>query len=189
MSEGRIKATLPQRAKSEFKELVILTGYLYVTLGAVIVMKTAVLHSHGIHSVLWGVAIVKALLLAKFMLIGRAMKLGERQTAGPLIWPTLYKAAAFLVLLIVMTLVEQVVVGLFHHQSPLESLGELGGPRLEETIAGILVVLLVLIPYFAFHVLDEELGEGTLRRMFFVDRKRVAVDLNGNGRQSRTQGR
>jgi hypothetical protein len=187
MSESRIKATLPQRAKSEFKELVILTAYLYVTLGTVIVMKTAVLHSYGIHSVLWGVAIVKALLLAKFMLIGRAMKLGEGHTTGPLIWPTLYKAAAFLVLLIVMTLLEQITVGLFHHQSVAASLSELGGARLPETVAGMLVVLLVLIPYFAFHVLDEELGEGTLKRMFFVDRKLVPVGLNGNNRQSRMQ--
>jgi hypothetical protein len=184
MCESRIKATLPQRARSEFKELAILTAYLYVTLGTVIVMKTAVLHSYGIHSVLWGVAIVKALLLAKFMLIGRAMKLGERHTSGPLILPTLYKASAFLVLL--MTLLEQVVVGLFHHQSVAASLGQLGGPRLPETIAGILVVLLVLIPYFAFHVLDEQLGEGTLRRMFFVDRKLLPVGLNGNDRKSQT---
>jgi hypothetical protein len=94
---------LPKRATSELKEFVVLTCYLYVTLGSVIVMKTAVLNSHGIQSVLWGVAIVKALLLAKFMLIGRAMKLGEKHTGGPLIWPTLYKAAAFPILLIIMT--------------------------------------------------------------------------------------
>jgi hypothetical protein len=31
-------------------------------------------------------------------------------------------------------------------------------------------VLLVLIPYFAFQVLDQELGDGTLARMFFVER-------------------
>ena len=33
---------------------------------------------------------------------------------------------------------------------------------------------LVLIPYFAFHVLDEALGEGTLARMFFVEREPMA---------------
>ena len=189
MSERRMKATLRQRATSELKELVVLTCYLYVTLGVVIVMKTAVLHSYGIHSVLWGVAIVKALVLAKFILIGRAMKLGERRTTGPLIWPTLYRTAAFLILLIIMTLLEQIIVGLFHHRSVAQSLSELAGPRLEETIAGILVVLLVLIPYFAFHVLDEVLGEGTLKRMFFVNRTLVPVGLNGNDRQSRTQRR
>ena len=72
------KATLHQRAVHEFREFVILTVYLYITLGAVIMMKTAVLHAEGIEFTPWGIAIVKALLLAKFMLIGRALKIGER---------------------------------------------------------------------------------------------------------------
>jgi hypothetical protein len=113
-----------------------------------------------------GIAAVKAVLLAKFILLGRAMKLGERFTTRPLIWPTLQKALAFLVLLIVLVIIEEVVVGLFHHQPVAASLGELFGAKLYETLAGILIVLLVLIPYFAFHVLDEALGERTPARMF-----------------------
>jgi hypothetical protein len=165
------KATPSQRAVHELKEFAILTAYLYVTLGAVIVMKSAVLHTHGIDSPMWGIAIVKAMLLAKFMLIGHAMKIGERNTTRPLIWPTLWRAFAFLVLLIVLTIIEEAVVGLFHGQSIATSLGELVGPRLEETIASIFIILLVLIPYFAFRVLDETLGEGRLLRMFFVERE------------------
>jgi hypothetical protein len=91
-------------------------------------------------------------------------------TDRPLIWPTLYKSFAFLVLLVVLTIIEEVVVGLFHHQSVAASLGELTGTKLYETLAGILIMLLVLIPYFAIHVLSEALGEGRLARMFFVDR-------------------
>jgi hypothetical protein len=34
-------------------------------------------------------------------------------------------------------------------------------------------MLLVLVPYFAFRVLGEALGEGKLARMFFVDRARM----------------
>ena len=134
-------------------------------------MKTAVLHDQGVSFVPWGIAAVKSLLLAKFILLGRAMKIGERYTDRPLIWPTLHKAFAFLVLLVVLVIIEEVVVGLFHHQSVAASLGELFGAKLYETLAGILIMLLVLIPYFAFHVLDEALGEGRLARMFFVERR------------------
>jgi len=168
-TETTAKATLVQRAVHEFKELAILTAYLYVTLGAVILMKAAVLHGAGVSFIPWGIAIVKALVLAKFMLIGRAM-IGERFNDRPLIWPTLHKAFAFLVLLVVLVIIEEVVVGLFHRQSVAASLGELTGARLYETLAGILILLLVLIPYFAFHVLDEALGEGRLARMFFIER-------------------
>jgi len=171
--ETNAKATLHQRAMHELKELVFISLYLYITLGAVILMKSAVLHTQGIEFSPWGIAIVKAVVLAKFMLLGDAMKIGERTTTGPLIWPTLYKAFAFLVLLIIMTIIEEAVVGLFHHQSIAASLGELVGPRLEETIAGYLIMLLVLIPYFAFRVLDEALGEGRVIRMFFVEREPI----------------
>jgi hypothetical protein len=167
------KSTLQQRAMHELKEFAILAVYLYITLGAVVLMKTAVLHSQGIAFAPWGIAVVKALVLAKFMLLGNAMKIGRRNTTLPLIWPTLHKAFAFLVLLIIMTTIEEAVVGLFHHQSIAASLGELFGPRLEETIAGFLIMLLVLIPFFAFRVLSEALGEGRLERMFFVERRRT----------------
>ena len=170
-----INATAPlrQRAMQEFKKLVLISLYLYVTLGAVIMIKTAVLHSEGINFSPWGLAIVKAVVLAKFMLLGEAVKVGER-TTRPLIWPTLHRAFAFLVLLIILTIIEEAVVGLFHHRSIAASLGELAGVRLEETLAGYLIMLLVLVPYFAFRVLGETLGEGRLTRMFFVEREPMA---------------
>lgn len=172
MPENNAKATLRQRAKHELKELVLISLYLYITLGAVILMKTAVLHTEGIKFTPWGIAIVKAVVLAKFMLLGEAMKIGERNFTIPLIWPTLQKAVALLVLLILMTIIEEAVVGLFHDKSIVASLGELFGPRIEETIAGYVIMLLVLIPYCAFRVLDVALGEGRLARMFFVERER-----------------
>jgi hypothetical protein len=170
-TETTVKTTLQQRAMHEVKEFAILAVYLYITLGAVILMKTAVLHSQGIEFAFWGVAAIKAVVLAKFMLIGNALKIGERNSTRPLIWPTLHKAFGFLVLLIIMTTIEQAVVGLFHRQSITSSLGELVGPRLEETIAGFLIILLVLIPFFAFRILSDALGEGRLARMFFVERE------------------
>ena len=96
----------------------------------------------------------------------------SRNTTSPLIWPTLRKAFAFLVLLIILTIIEEAVVGLFHHRSIASSLSELVGPRLEETIAGFVIMLLVLIPFFAFRVLSEALREGRLERMFLVERER-----------------
>jgi hypothetical protein len=165
------QTTLHQRAMDEFKKLVFISVYLYITLGAVILLKAAVLHTAGIAFTPWGIAIVKAVVLAKFMMLGHAMKLGERPTNSPLIWPTLHRAFAFLVLLIIMNTIEEVVSGLFHDRSIAATLGELFGPRLQETLAGYVIMLLLLIPYSGFLVLGEALGEGRLTRMFFVKRE------------------
>jgi hypothetical protein len=72
---------------------------------------------------------------------------------------------------VILTIIEEAVVGLFHHRSIADSLGDLFGARLEETLAGYLIMLLVLVPYFAFQVLDDVLGKGRLVRMFFIERE------------------
>ncbi len=46
--ETNAKATLHHRAMRELKELVFISVYLYITLGAMIMIKTAVLHTQGI---------------------------------------------------------------------------------------------------------------------------------------------
>ena len=175
VTETTTKAPLHQRVLHEFKELALISLYLYIALGGLILMKAAVLHTEGIEFTPWGTAIVKALVLGKFMLIGEEMKIGGHTTTGPLIWPTLRKAFGLLVLLIIMTIIEEAVVGLFHSQSVTASLGELFGSRLEETLAGYLIMLLVLMPYCAFRVLGEALGEDRLARMFFIDREPTVV--------------
>jgi hypothetical protein len=171
-TETSTKAPLHQRAMHELKELAIISAYLYITLGAVILMKTAVLRTEaGVELLPWGSAIVKAVVLGKFVLLGDMVHLGGRNTTRALIWPTLRRAFSFLVLLIVLTIIEEVIVGLIHHRPIADSFGDLFGTRLEETLAGYLIMLLVLIPFFAFRVLSEALGEGRLERMFFVDRE------------------
>jgi hypothetical protein len=147
-AETYAKATLRQRAEHELKELAIINAYLYVTLGAVMLLKTAALYTQGIAFAPWSIAIVKAVVLGKFVLLGNLAHVGGRDISAPLIWPTLRRSFAFLVLLVLLTIIEDVVVGLFHHQSIAASLGELFGARLQETLAGYLITLLVLIPFF-----------------------------------------
>lgn len=159
-----------ERFLRELQDVLFLTVYLYIAIGALNVMKAAVLHDNGVAFAYWGVAIVKALLLAKFVMLGKALKVGEHKKRDPLIWPTLHKVFAFLLLLIALTLAEEVVMGWFHHRSMAESLGALLGDRLAETLANVLILLLLLVPYFALLVLSEALGGDRLRKMFFVDR-------------------
>lgn len=56
VTDTSAKATLHQRAMNEIKEFAIVAVYLYITLGAVIMMKTAVLHTVGIEVAPWGIS-------------------------------------------------------------------------------------------------------------------------------------
>ena len=116
---------------------------------------------------------MKALICAKFVLVGRAFHLGERFKALPLIWPTLHRSFMFLVLLIILNALEEIIVGVMHHRKAVDSLAEFGGGTLDQLIATSVVVLLILIPFFAFRSLGEVVGERNLVRVFFLQRHNI----------------
>jgi uncharacterized membrane protein len=164
-------AALAHKAVEEFKAMLVLAAYLYVGLGALLLERTALLHAEGINYVAWGGAAVKALVLAKFMLIGHALRLGERYRHKPLIWPSLHMALMFLILLLVLTTLEETVVGLINHRSFQESLTHIAGPTPFVAAGNLLLMYLILLPYCAFRSLGSVVGDSTLVRLFFISRE------------------
>src|SRR5271155_2780058 len=98
------------RAFGEFNEFLVLSAYLYVAFSALVLFKAGVLREVGNQWSPWGFAAVKALLVAKFMLVGRAAQAGERLADKPLIWRTVYRSLIFLVVVLVLTVIEEAVV-------------------------------------------------------------------------------
>src|SRR5688572_17284697 len=92
IEKARLTATIAQRAKRELKEYALLSVYLYVCFGALVLYKMAILGSQGVHVSAFGVPIIKALILGKFILLGHAMKLGERYGRLRLVSVIAYKA-------------------------------------------------------------------------------------------------
>jgi hypothetical protein len=172
---GPAKSTAAFRQKvfGELKEWAALTLYLYVCLGAVVLLKAAILQDVGVSFAIWGIAAVKALLLAKFMLLGRVLQIGRKFRDRPLIWPVLYHALIFLILLLVLSTIEELIVGGIHHRPLSDSLTHIVGPTVFEGLAVCLVLFLILIPYSAYDCLEDVLGEREAFRLFFVDGARA----------------
>ena len=174
MEGGRAaKASFGSRARAELKEFLIIAVYLYVCFTALAYLKAAILEAHGIAFAPFGFATVKALICAKFISIGHAVHLGERHKTQALIWPTLRKSIVFLALLLVLNVIEEVAVGYIHHRPIADALAEIGGGTLHQIIATSIIMLLILIPFFAFRSLGEVVGEGTLFRLFFEARRQT----------------
>jgi len=168
-AETQMPTGLAKRVSHELTEYAAISLYLYICFGAILLYKAAVLQGHGIVYAPYGLAAVKALILAKFMLIGQATKMGERYSHKPLIYPILHKSLAFLALLVVLSVIEEVVAGALHHRSVAESLSGIAGGTWFQIITTSLLLWLILLPYFAFRQIGERLGAGTLRWMLFVD--------------------
>ena len=162
--------TVAQRAKHELWEFVLLSAYLYVCFGALILYKMAILNGEGVGYLPFGLVAIKALILGKFVLLGQAVRLGDRHERNRIVYLIAYKGLLYLALLIVLSVVEEAVVAIIHGQKIAASLAEHVGGKLPETLAASLIMLLILIPYLASKELDVVLGEGRLWKMLFERR-------------------
>jgi uncharacterized protein DUF4339 len=160
------KATLGKRLRNELSEYFVISGYLFICFGALLFYKAAILHSDGIDFAPFGIAIVKALVLAKFVLLLHALQIGERKGGGSvLVTDILKKSVLFLIFLVALTVVEEIIVGFIHGRSVAQAIGEIGGGTLQQALATSILMLLILIPYFTFRLVSERLGEGALWKL------------------------
>jgi len=158
--------TLKERARRELVEYAVIAVYLYVCFGALILYKTAILNEQGVAFAPFGFAAAKALILGKFLLLLQAAKIGNKGIGGGRMAIDIARnALLFALLLIVLAVVEELVVGRFHGRMAADVLGEMTGHSVLQVLATALLMVLVLVPYFAFHEITRRLGEGSLRKM------------------------
>jgi hypothetical protein len=160
------KATLVQRLRHELSEYLVISTYLFVCFDALLFYKAAILQGDGIEFTPFGIAVAKALVLGKFVLVLHALKIGERSGgARVLLADILKKSMVFLIFLGALTVVEEIIVGFLHGRTVKEAVGGIGGGTLQQALATSILMLLILIPYFAFRVISVRLGEGVLWRL------------------------
>ena len=181
-TRGSKTAAVRDRALADMKELAILTVYFYIPFVALVFFKSAILQGQGVEWWPWGLAAIKAALIAKFVLVGRAFHVAERHRTRPLIWQTLHQSVVFLAVVVVLDIVEEIVVGLIHGRGTGQSMRSIAGRNPEEAIAELIIVFLLFFPYFAFRSIGELLGEGVLLRLFFIKRQKLSVS-NGHAAQ------
>ena len=161
------QATLAQHVRRELVEYLAISAYLFVCFGALLFYKSAILRTEGIEFTAFGLALVKALILGKFILVLQAIKVGEPgDKTGILVVDIIKTSFLFLIFLVALNAVEEIVLGLFHGRAARDVLGEMADGTLPEAIAVCVLLLLVLIPYFSFRGLASRLGEGVLWKHF-----------------------
>jgi hypothetical protein len=171
-----LRAGLKSKALHEAKEFFWIFVYLWLCFGVFILYKSLILAEHQIDYAGYGLALVKALVLGKVILVAEGLHLADRHKDKPLIYPTLYKSVVFFVLLVLFSILEKVVRGFFEHKAITESLSELGGGSLPAILAGALVMFVVLVPFFAFREIGRVLGQNKLYDLFFLEGAKDLTD-------------
>ena len=163
-------ATAARKVVHELRQYAVISAYLYVCFGALLFYKTAILSGQGISYTPYGTAAIKALILGKFILLGEAVGIGDRFAERRIIHVIAYKALMFLIMLLVLSVIEEVVVGLIHGRSISSSIAGFLGGSLLQVVAVSIIMLLILIPYLAFKELDDALGQDRLRQLLLQSR-------------------
>jgi hypothetical protein len=115
-----------------------------------------------------GTAAIKAAILAKFILIGDALGVGDKSRAPRLVGSIVTKSIQLWLLLILLTVIEELVVGLLHGHALVATWAEYRQKPVVSLVAKSLVVLLILLPLIATREFSRILGPGVLREMLIA---------------------
>ena len=165
------KPGLKQRALNELRSLSLTVIYLWVFLSVFALQREILLARYHInYSEKLGFAFVNAVVLAKFMWLGEVLHVGKKMTAGKaLLFSTPCNAALFSVVLMICHLLEEALVKVWHGHSFAASFAEaVANPM--DIFASMLLVFVVLIPFFFARGLIEILGKDEMKRLLLKAR-------------------
>jgi len=165
--------TVKQRVYRGMKEYLAISFYLWLVFSLFALYRAVILSENNIPLVDHGFALINALALAKIMLVAKELHFADRFKEAPLIYPTMFKSVAFAILLGCFKILEETLIGLYHGRSFNESIAAVGGGTLKGILALMLLLSVVLIPFFGFTELGDAFGEGKLTKLFFTSRRHL----------------
>lgn len=155
-----------QKAREELRVFLFITLYLAVFLGSFNTYRRLILAEQGVSTLNYGLSLIEAMLLAKILLLGDALKLGRSLEHRSLLVVCLLKALLFSALTILFTVLERLIeASLRGHLDA--GLSQLLLPHgLDEMLARLLMMITAFLPFFAFWELRRVLGPHRLSGLF-----------------------
>lgn len=158
-------ATVGSRLKTELKRYAAISAYLFVCFAVVLIYEASQVPAKEVTWMTLAIALGKALVMGKFILIGEILEPGTRVSAPTLLHRATWRTLGMLLVLIVLKLIEEAIVGLVHDRSIAELFTELGEQSLLTLLGPVLLMLLILIPMIFAIEFDRVLGKDGLKNL------------------------
>jgi hypothetical protein len=152
---------------SEMRSMLLMGIFLSFYFCSFTAYKRLLFAESGFEPFLYGYAILEGFLLAKVILIGKFLKLGERSRPRPLGEVVLYKAFIFALFVLFFALGEEVVKGIIHHKGFAVIYGDVMARIGYEFLSRFFMTFTIFVPFFSFLELGDRIGEETLFNLFF----------------------
>jgi Na+-driven multidrug efflux pump len=166
MESGK-KAHLKEKAAEEVRLLLLITAYLAAFFVAFLTYRRLISREFGVSSFRYGFALIEALIIAKVILIGKALGVGKRAGARTLAVSVLRSSLIYGGLVAVFAVLEHVIEALVHGKTFAVGVEDLLNQGIYEIGGRVLVLFVAFIPFFAFWELGSLTGETKLFDYFF----------------------
>jgi hypothetical protein len=166
------KESLPHRIKDEFVQASLLALYFAAWFCAIAFFSLALLREQAIPITPFGLAIIKAGLCAKFMMIGKAIFPLRVNANRGLIKSIFWHSIVYLGIVITLSFAEAGLEGLFHGKSFLESLSSFGHGDPIYIASLSIMYWLILWPYLIVLGLNQSLGDKAVRTILFGSKEK-----------------
>ena len=156
-----------QKLVHELRKLAMISLYLFGFFAVFRLYTRLVLEEYQINYFHYGLTLLKSVALAKIILTGEALRLGERSRSRPLIVLTVYYVVVFSAFALAFEILEHLVLGGVHGKGPAAVIAEILDKGWPHLLAMTMVVFVAFLPFFAFRETGRALGEGKLHGLFF----------------------
>ncbi len=167
---------LKNRFYYETKKYLLLTVYIAMVLSGLKIYERMVLVEYHVSYFHLGYGLFESMVLAKIILLGDFLGLGERFEGKPLILKILYKAFAISILALFLSILEYAIEGFL---SSRDIAGAFQGVMLNgggQILAHALIMFINFIPLFAIWEIGRAMGGNRLFELLF--RRQSAVSNN-----------
>ncbi len=164
------KKNLKEKAAEELRLMLAITAFLAAVFVSFLTYRRLISREFGVTSFHYGFAILEALIVAKVILIGKAIGIGKKSTRRVLFGNALRDSVVYALLVGVFAILEHLVEGLFHHETIAASFRKILEVGVYEILGRTLIVFVAFIPFFTLWELDRALGERTLVSLLFHKR-------------------
>jgi hypothetical protein len=166
------KKGLKQTILHELTRYWLIVLYMAIFFGAFASYRRLLLAHYGISYEDYGIAVIRALVLGKVVLVAETLRLGQGYEDKPLIVPTLYKTLLFTVCVAIFDIAEGLLRALIGGLGLTGAVVEVMARFNYEWLSRALVIFLAFLPLFAVGELKRVLGKGVTD--IFVQRRSPA---------------
>jgi len=170
MGNGKVKKSWKQKFIHEFNEYWMNVLYMSLVFSAIILYRRLVLAHYEIYLDDYFSGVIKALVIAKVVMIGAFLRISRKFEHKPLIYPVLYKAILFTIWVMLFDIAEIYISSFIHNFSFTDSFFELKNRVSTVWLGGALLIFFSFIPFFAFKELVRVLGKEKVSELFLHER-------------------